>query len=276
VAESGSGGPERAIRWTTTLSVIVLALIAAIVSYKHVYLLVRRYGETSWTAALLPVSVDGMIVASSMSLLLDSRHGRRSGLLPWALLIIGSAASLAANVAVAEPSVVGRLIAGWPSCALIGAYELLMRQVRNAAVWACKAENTSSSAAHTTSGTVHTDSEVAHTVPVAMTPAYRSLTNPAVLPETSKGFRMSGTADLIGCSDGVRRDAADGAQPPRRDRRGDEGIQQQAWQWAMANRMPKGDLPPGKVIANEFGRSERWGRLIKQAGITGRLPRPTP
>jgi hypothetical protein len=45
---------------------VVLAVIAAVVSYKHMYLLVRRYGETSWTAALLPVSVDGMIAASSM------------------------------------------------------------------------------------------------------------------------------------------------------------------------------------------------------------------
>ncbi|MCW2947764.1 MAG: hypothetical protein JWR24_4481 [Actinoallomurus sp.] len=112
---------DRSIRWTTTLSVVVLAGIAAIVSYKHMYLLVRRYGETSWTAALLPVSVDGMIGASSMSLLLDSRHGRRSGLLPWALLIIGSAASLAANVAVAEPSAVGRLIAGGGRAALSSA-----------------------------------------------------------------------------------------------------------------------------------------------------------
>ncbi|WP_279503939.1 DUF2637 domain-containing protein [Actinomadura sp. KC06] len=77
------------------------------------------------------MSVDGMIVASSMTLLADSRHGQRGGLLPWALLVIGSAASLAANVAVAEPSLVGRLIAAWPSAALIGAYELLMRQVRN-------------------------------------------------------------------------------------------------------------------------------------------------
>ncbi|GAB3979619.1 hypothetical protein GCM10029978_075480 [Actinoallomurus acanthiterrae] len=111
---------------------VVLAVIAAIVSYRHMYLLVRRYGETSWTAVLLPISVDGMIVTSSMSLLMDSRSRRRSGLLPWALLLIGSAASLAANVAVAEPSAVGRLIAAWPSCALIGSYELLMRQVRNA------------------------------------------------------------------------------------------------------------------------------------------------
>jgi hypothetical protein len=90
-------------------------------------------GEESWRAALLPISVDGMIAASSMSLLLDSRYGRRSGVLPWALLFLGSTASLAANIAVAEPSLVGRLIAGWPSCALIGSYELLMGQIRRTA-----------------------------------------------------------------------------------------------------------------------------------------------
>lgn len=54
-------------------------------------------------------------------------------MLPWALLIVGSAASLAANVAVAEPSPAGRAIAAWPPFALIGAYELLMRQVRRSA-----------------------------------------------------------------------------------------------------------------------------------------------
>jgi len=43
---------------------------------------------------------------------------------------VGSAASLAANVAVAQPTAAGRVIAAWPSFALIGAYELLMRQVR--------------------------------------------------------------------------------------------------------------------------------------------------
>ena len=49
------------------------------------------------------------------------------------LLVVGSVASLAANVAVAEPTAAGRVIAAWPSFALIGAYELLMRQVRRGA-----------------------------------------------------------------------------------------------------------------------------------------------
>lgn len=42
-------------------------------------------------------------------------------------------ASLAANVAVAQPTATGRVIAAWLSFALIVAYELLMRQVRHTA-----------------------------------------------------------------------------------------------------------------------------------------------
>ena len=74
-----------------------------------------------------------MIVAASTTLLADSRAGQRGGMLPWTLLVAGSAASLAANVAVAQPTVAGRVVAAWPSFALIGAYELLMRQVRRSA-----------------------------------------------------------------------------------------------------------------------------------------------
>jgi hypothetical protein len=44
-------------------------------------------------------------------LLADSPSGRRGGVLPWTLLVAGNAASLAANVAVAEPTVIGRVVA---------------------------------------------------------------------------------------------------------------------------------------------------------------------
>jgi hypothetical protein len=42
----------------------------------------------------------------------------------------GSVASLAANVAVVEPILTGRVIAAWPSFALTASWELLIRQVR--------------------------------------------------------------------------------------------------------------------------------------------------
>jgi hypothetical protein len=92
------------------------------------------HGEDALAAALIPLAVDGTIVAASMSLLLASRYGSRGGLLPWTLLIVASLASLGANMMVAEPSLIGRAIAGWPSFALIGAYEMLMRQVRRFAM----------------------------------------------------------------------------------------------------------------------------------------------
>jgi hypothetical protein len=125
-----AGGTDRWIRATTTGCVGLLALIAATVSYLHMHLLVVSHGQPGWVAVLTPFSVDGMIVAASMTLLADSRSGGRGGVLPWGLLAAGSVASLAANVAVAEPSAVGRVIAAWLSFALIAAYELLMRQVR--------------------------------------------------------------------------------------------------------------------------------------------------
>jgi Protein of unknown function (DUF2637) len=77
--------------------------------------------------------VDGMIVAASATLLAESRAGRRGGALPWALLVAGGVASVAANVAVAEPSLTGRVIAAWPLFALTASWELLTRQVRSSA-----------------------------------------------------------------------------------------------------------------------------------------------
>src|SRR6266702_6897579 len=108
----------------------MLALIAGTVSYLHMHALVALHGQPGWVAALTSLSVDGMIVAASTTLLADSRSGRPGGVLPWALLVAGSVASLAANVAVAEPTLIGRVIAAWPSFALTASYELLTGQVR--------------------------------------------------------------------------------------------------------------------------------------------------
>jgi hypothetical protein len=124
---------DRWIKWTTAGCVALLAPIAGTVSYLHMHMLVASHGQPGWVAALTPLSVDGMIAAASTTLLADSRSGNRGGVLPWVLLVVGSVASLAASVAVAEPTAAGRVIAAWPSFALISAYGLLMRQVRRSA-----------------------------------------------------------------------------------------------------------------------------------------------
>ena len=101
VGRSERGG-DRWIRWTTTGCVALLALIAATVSYLHMHLLVELHGQPGVGGRPDAVSVDGMIVAASTTLLADSRSGGRGGVLPWALLVVGSVASLAANVEVAD------------------------------------------------------------------------------------------------------------------------------------------------------------------------------
>ncbi len=205
----------------------MLALIAGTVSYLHMHLLVELHGQPGWVAALTPLSVDGMIVAASTTLLADSRSGRRGGVLPWALLAIGSVASLAANVAVAEPSITGRAIAAWPSFSLIAAYELLMRQVRRAAEAGLSG-------------------------------------GPGPLPGSS--VRRAAAAGTGAAGDG----SGDRMVCAARGAAGRE-VRLDAWRWALENRAEDGSLPAGREIARQYGRHERWGRLVKRSGLAGEL-----
>jgi hypothetical protein len=68
---------DRIIRWTTAVAVIGVAAIATAVSYEHAGDLVRVHGETGWTARLVPLTVDGLIYASSMVMLDSARRGAR-------------------------------------------------------------------------------------------------------------------------------------------------------------------------------------------------------
>jgi hypothetical protein len=46
-------------------------------------------------------------------------------------------------------------------------------------------------------------------------------------------------------------------------------LREEALRWAIANRGEDGRLPSGKAIAEQFGRHERWGRLVKQDSADG-------
>jgi hypothetical protein len=118
---------DRVIRWSTALAVIGVAAVAAVASYEHAYDLVRAHGESGWTARMVPLTVDGLIYASSM-VMLDSvrRKVPVPALARW-LLCLGVAATLAASVVHGlghGPS--GAVVAAWPAVALVGSYELLM------------------------------------------------------------------------------------------------------------------------------------------------------
>jgi hypothetical protein len=126
---------DRVIRWSTALAVLGVAAVAAVASYEHAYDLVRAHGESGWTAHLIPLTVDGLIYASSM-VMLDSAR-RKTPIPPLArwLLGLGIAATLAANVAHGlGEGLTGAAVAAWPAVALVGSYELLMMVVRSSQV----------------------------------------------------------------------------------------------------------------------------------------------
>lgn len=106
-------------------TVVGLAGVAGAISYSHMAELARIHGEVGWRSHAFPVSVDGIEVVASLMLLAHRRAGTRAGWLPWAALVAGTAASVAANVAVGASDPVGRLVAGWPAVALLVAIKLL-------------------------------------------------------------------------------------------------------------------------------------------------------
>ncbi|MGH3280607.1 MAG: DUF2637 domain-containing protein [Trebonia sp.] len=124
---------DRVIRWTTAGAVLGVAAVAAVASYEHAYDLVRMHGESGWTARLVPLTVDGLIYASSMVMLDSARRKTPVPALARWLLGLGIAATLAANVAHGlGHGLTGAAVAAWPAVALVGSYELLMMVIRGA------------------------------------------------------------------------------------------------------------------------------------------------
>jgi Protein of unknown function (DUF2637) len=124
---------DRLIRVSMTVTVFGVAVVAGWVSYGHAVDVVRRYGvETSPAVYLIPLTIDGMIYASSMAKLWAARYQLKPGWLSQSALVVGVAATLATNVLEGlEHGPLAATIAAWPAIALIISYELTMWVVRS-------------------------------------------------------------------------------------------------------------------------------------------------
>ena len=115
-----------------------VAAVAAVASYDHASALVRAHGEAGWTGRLVPLTVDGLIYASSMVMLDSARRKMPVPALARWLLGLGIAATLAANVTHGlGHGPVGAAVAAWPAVALVGSYELLMMVIRGSRAARC-------------------------------------------------------------------------------------------------------------------------------------------
>jgi hypothetical protein len=114
-------GADRVIQWSTALAVLGVAAVAAVASYEHAFDLVRAHGEEGWTAHTVPLTVDGLIHASSMVTLDSARRKAPVPALARWLLGLGVVATLAANVAHGlGHGPIGAAVAAWPAVALVG------------------------------------------------------------------------------------------------------------------------------------------------------------
>lgn len=109
----------------TALFVGGLAIVAGAISYAHMQNLALEHDQLGWKANAFPISVDGIEVVASLYILAQRRTARPAGWLPWLALLVGTLASLAANVAVGGHDPVGRVLAGWPAVSLLVSLKLL-------------------------------------------------------------------------------------------------------------------------------------------------------
>ncbi len=110
-------------RFASLAGTVAVTVIAAAASYDHTRKLAEMAGQPPILAALLPLSVDGLVLVGTAAI----GDGRRRTGSAWAAFMTGVAASLAANVMAAEPNTLSRLVSAWPAVALLLTVEILAR-----------------------------------------------------------------------------------------------------------------------------------------------------
>ncbi|MFL6143528.1 MAG: DUF2637 domain-containing protein [Labedaea sp.] len=118
--------------WLRRGCALVVAGVAAYGSYHHQRAFALHGGADPVTAALWPLSVDGLLLLATVGLLTSGQQtSRRVRLAVWLSFLLGIAVSLAANIA-AAPTLAWQsvLVAGWPPVALLLAAELLTHHAR--------------------------------------------------------------------------------------------------------------------------------------------------
>jgi hypothetical protein len=126
-------------RWGAIVAVIAVTAavgsVAAVISYAHQHALnlAHEAQSTAWTARFWPVTVEGIVLASGLVLVIRRRAGRAGGVIVWSAMLVGAGVTLAANVASAPveqstglPDRTAQAMNAWPPLAFLFAVELLV------------------------------------------------------------------------------------------------------------------------------------------------------
>jgi Protein of unknown function (DUF2637) len=120
----------------TTIAVLLVALIAAVVSFIHIESLAVTHHQPMAAALLLPLSIDGVVAAMSVTLLRAAKAPDVKA--PWlaqGMLFLAIIATLAANYGYGSQfGFVSAIISCWPAVAFIGCVEVAVSMVRRTSV----------------------------------------------------------------------------------------------------------------------------------------------
>jgi hypothetical protein len=111
----------------TRLLAGVVATVAGYVSYLHIVAVATQVGERPEVAYALPVTIDALMLMSTLAMLADRRAGRRPTGWARAGFWFGVAVSVTCNIASAEPTWPARAVAAVPAVSLLLAVEVLVR-----------------------------------------------------------------------------------------------------------------------------------------------------
>lgn len=113
--------------WPPLLAVVTVGAVgvpAAVASYRHARTVVARSGDPAM-APWLPLSVDGMLLAALVVIWVRRHRGDPAGVFPWVAFGVGMVATIAANLAAAEHTPEGFVVALWPPVAFALTLELV-------------------------------------------------------------------------------------------------------------------------------------------------------
>lgn len=118
--------------WVRRGCALIVAAVAAYSSYEHQRGFALHGGADAMSAALWPLSVDGLLLLATVGLVKPGHQSRRMRAAVWSAFLGCIAVSLAANIA-AAPRLAWQpvLVAGWPPVALLLAVELLAHRSRS-------------------------------------------------------------------------------------------------------------------------------------------------
>jgi Protein of unknown function (DUF2637) len=113
--------------WPSLLAVVTLSAVggpAAVASYRHARDVIAEHGDPVM-APWLALTTDGMLLAALVVIWVRRHRGEHVKAGPWAAFWAGMAATIAANLAAAQPTPVGIVVALWPLVCLAITLELV-------------------------------------------------------------------------------------------------------------------------------------------------------